>query len=524
MKKMFHIYPLLFALFAPLALLAHNIEQSSWEDARRSILATVVFGMLVFLILRLILRSWEKGAIISLLVLVLVLTYGHIYDSISDFSLGGYVIGRHRYLIIFEILVFGVFVWKIRRSEIQNMVSKTLFIIMLGLLISPAVKVLSYEIDRVFVNNRDYETKDRSDIYLPDEEEFPDIYYIILDGYVRADVLRDIFDFDNTNFIHFLEDRGFYVAHEATSNYSKTLLSLGTSMNLNYLDELIEEQEVDKRARQELEGILKHSSVREYLYRKGYEFVAFETGWPDTQIEDADYYLTTNAVRGPLNEFEFLYAESTIVRLITDYLWLTSEAYQQTFLYPEYEAHRNRIIFALDKLDEFAVREGNYFVFAHLVAPHPPFVFGKEGERPLFDRHYYMMDGNHYVGSREQYIIRYRDEVEYLNKLVSNAIDEILIASANPPIIIIQGDHGSGAYFYVGNVEKTNLKERLSILNAYYLQGNNAFLYPSISPVNTFRVVFNYVFGTDHQLLPDKQYFSRYVLDAVDITERLLEE
>ena len=49
---------------------------------------------------------------------------------------------------------------------------------------------------------------------------------------------------------------------------------------------------------------------------------------------------------------------------------------------------------------------------------------------------------------------------------------------------------------------------RFNILNAYYLPDIDiGILYPHITPVNSFRVVFNQYFGTDFELLKDKNYF-----------------
>ena len=68
-------------------------------------------------------------------------------------------------------------------------------------------------------------------------------------------------------------------------------------------------------------------------------------------------------------------------------------------------------------------------------------------------------------------------------------IDALLKNSSSPPIIIIQGDHGPGPSFRSPSIDKLCLKEKASILNAYYLPGlpSNS-LYETISPVNTFRI------------------------------------
>lgn len=68
----------------------------------------------------------------------------------------------------------------------------------------------------------------------------------------------------------------------------------------------------------------------------------------------------------------------------------------------------------------------------------------------------------------------------------------------------------------------TLIKARMGILNAYHLPGCSDRIYEGITPVNSFRVVFNCYFDTDLDMLPDKSYFSSYdsPFDFEDVTER----
>ena len=98
----------------------------------------------------------------------------------------------------------------------------------------------------------------------------------------------------------------------------------------------------------------------------------------------------------------------------------------------------------------------------------------------------------------------YRDQLIYLNKRVLPMLQQIIAGSETPPIIILQADHGG---------VRTNLQDRMRILNAYYLpDGGAEVLYPSISPVNTFRKILNYYFGTNYPQLDDTAYHSGYDL------------
>ena len=73
------------------------------------------------------------------------------------------------------------------------------------------------------------------------------------------------------------------------------------------------------------------------------------------------------------------------------------------------------------------------------------------------------------------------------------------------------------------NIEKTNFKEALSILNAYYFHdGNYEQLYENISPVNSFRVILNQYMEMDFELLDDRSYMSTWATpyDYIEFIER----
>jgi len=135
----------------------------------------------------------------------------------------------------------------------------------------------------------------------------------------------------------------------------------------------------------------------------------------------------------------------------------------------------------------------------------------------LHDANYYMRDH-----SQKNYIAGYRRQIQYVNALVLETVDAILTQSTTPPIIILQGDHGPGAYLHWGSLEKTLPAERFGILNAYYFPDQDyALLYPSISPVNSFRVLSTQFLDTEFALLPDRHYYSSwsFPFDFTEVTD-----
>jgi hypothetical protein len=364
----------------------------------------------------------------------------------------------------------------------------------------------------------------------------PDIYYIILDGYAREDTLKEFYGFDNSEFINELDQLGFCVASDATSNYPQTLLSLASSLNFQYVDDTLLEIDPSSDDRRPLVDRVHHSRMRQIMGENGYTFVAFDTGHV-TSVEDADIYYK---YRGPqntgqtyffsMNSFESLLFEQTIVRPLIA-VGVINQKYLKDTLEAPYIRHGGRVLFAFETLARVPKMDADYFVYAHIIAPHPPFVFGKNGELISHTKAYTLGDtaefANTQGGTKEEYIQGYTNEMTYVNSLTLRTIKTILSESETPPIIIIQGDHGPGAYLDWSAKEKTNLRDRFSILNAYYLAGRESTsLYPFISPVNTFRVVLNEFFGTDIELLPDRNFFSLWETPfrLEDVTDEVTEK
>lgn len=96
-------------------------------------------------------------------------------------------------------------------------------------------------------------------------------------------------------------------------------------------------------------------------------------------------------------------------------------------------------------------------------------------------------------------------------------IDKFLANSEIEPIIIVPADEGAypdklvriGENYDVKHATKMEIKQKVGILNAFYLPGfDRSILYPSITPVNSFRIIFNHYFNSNIKLLPDESYIS----------------
>jgi hypothetical protein len=158
------------------------------------------------------------------------------------------------------------------------------------------------------------------------------------------------------------------------------------------------------------------------------------------------------------------------------------------------ERFRERTLFTLEKLEELPNIQGPKFVFVHIIAPHPPYVFGPTGGPVELAE----------VGTTktEEGASHYRDQAIYISSRMMEIVPKIIENSSTPPIIIIQGDHGPTV--------ASSPRARMSNLSAYYLPGADTAVHSTITPVNTFRVIFNSYFGQTLELLDDVSLYSDY--------------
>jgi hypothetical protein len=512
------LHPILFALYPPLALFAFNVGQVEFWMTARAILLSVAAAVGLLFLVWLRWRDWHRVAIFSSLVIFLLASYGHFYLSLRRFGDVGFSLARHRNLLPILIAIIGAAYWWIaRKIERPSRATLTLNLIAIFALVPVLYKIGLHEIVSRGRGDLAQDGKqaivaheqELADLRLPTNTMPPDIYYIILDAYTREDVLQEYFDLDNTTFLNDLREMGFYVADCSRSNYSSTALSLASTLNLNYIEAL---GQTDYSDLTELEPLSKHSLVRGTLEALGYKTVAFESGYFVTEWEDAELYLSYTQDRSPqrlfsgVNGFEAMYLNNTIGRFFLD---LNALGYLpdvvDPFLNYAYTEHRERILFILDQLEEMpsVPLEGPKLIMVHILAPHTPFVFGPEGEF-VTQTETFTLKGDVFRTDRNDFVVGYRDQLLYINGRIKQLVEKILATSENLPIIIIQGDHGP-------NPEMTSIEARMMILNAYFLPyGGDQLLYPSISPVNTFRVIFNHYFEGDFEIIEDVSSFASY--------------
>lgn len=343
----------------------------------------------------------------------------------------------------------------------------------------------------------------------------PDIYYIVLDGYAREDVLREIINFDNSTFTNHLHSLGFIIPSGNHSNYAKTAAALTSTLNMEYLQNIAPDLNQTPFWWTVI-PLLDHNAVAASLEGIGYRTVTIGTDWGITNIPSSDMYFRPYPVI--LTDYENYLLGATPLKILQPLLKSVASV-------PTSATHRTFIRYSFDSLAGLPNLQGPKFVFAHILSPHPPFVIDAAGNPLESGYPFSFNDGRDFPGSRNQYTQNYIGQVEFVNAQMKSVIEALLKNSEVPPIILLQGDHGSGLLTDFSSADNTCLLERFSPLAAYYLPGLESSDIPNdITPVNLFRIIFNNYFGANLPLLENAEYFNKdsiYIFDTVDVSSRV---
>jgi hypothetical protein len=500
--KRFWIHPILLGLYPVLALYVFNRNEIVFPAIRQAVITAFVIIVIVIAAFLLIFRSWHKAAVSASFTLLVFFSYGHIFDLIKTITIFDGPIG-HR--IFFPIWIFLFVVGQIILVQMKNPVglNRILDSISLFLMMFLSIQLLSGFIqtkvaEREFlqweVTNQKPSLKSVAD---------RDVYYILVDAYSRSDLLLRGVHLDTRDFLDALNDLGFYIPECTQSNYDSTLQSLISSLNMDYLDTLGIDYFADTAS---VQSYLQSNLVMKRFKAMGYSTVAFKGLYPWMEQEDVtyyyDYFQNDSGLGGQaaLN-FQYLFLRTTLVRPLIQVLendqnvrlpsfldmWIPATDTLNSRNYRQYQ----QSVYALDSLQKLPDLPENKFVYAHLFVTHQPFVFYPDGRfHPNLSQDYYA----------------YRDQVVFLNQRLLEIVNDILAKSDPEPIIVIQGDH---SYFDGAN--------RVKVINAYYFpDGGEKALYPTVTPVNTFRLIFNTYYGGQYPLLPD---VSRYAVEGKDLQE-----
>jgi hypothetical protein len=494
------LYPLLLGAYAVLFVYAANIGEVLLDQLVEPLQLSLALAVGAFAVCTLLYRDLRRGALVATAIVLMVMFFGHLALQLDWLDLPEEVqlIGW----LLFVVAV-AVYAWRARGSLATVTAALNVFVFVLVVL--SLLTIVPAEMGRA-VRASEGEPVEEAAIVRATTKPERDIYFLNFDRYGSDWSLKQAYGIDNDLYPD-LEAMGFQVVPAARANYHTSDLSLASTFNMRYLDELTERYGRSSGDRTPARELLARHAVGQFLRQQGYRFYHIGAWWEATRSSPiADEVLSL----GKTAEFDAVLKGGTVLPTLEK---LAGRVEQDT---PSRAQHRDMALFAIRQVQHLARTPGRKFVFAHILLPHPPYVLG-EGGRPVLEAE---------ATSRLEAEL-FAEQLDDTNDLILRTVSELLDGpDASDPIIVLSADEGP---YICGDVDCVDGTPevygiRHGVLRAYYLPGVDVEVPPDDSGVNIFRMLFREYFGADLPDLPNRAYTwpdKEHLYDFRDITDLL---
>ena len=456
-------------------------------------------------------RNVDKAKLLITFMILIFFLYGRIFEIWPGIQIGQRVIGRNKTMLVIVLIAFLVIVtWlKNTSSQVATALNKaTLTIIAILILSLPLIAKI--QIHRSpngtslnLVSQRTQRSLLSSNSTVDTLPNLHNIYYIVLDSYLDGNGLKKYYNYDNSWFIGGLKQMGFSISHDSYSNYPFTVLSMASTLNMEYIHNGYYQPGIEINVRSAFDA-LNNNRVFDVVASKGYK-INTRVGWANIlQFSKSNDPIKLNDLFA--NEYFMILVRTSMLRVIEREM-LSKSLREQT-------------IDTLNELGKARFSNDSFFVYAHINPPHPPYIFKKDGTAPTLITSLF---------GRLENRSGYTEQVAFISHAVLNTIDQILENDHSDPVIIIHADHGHG--YVLGDQLLSEVKPNSQFLHAqmgillatrYPTSVKNS-CYPGESPVNLYRTIFNDLFDSKYELLPAKHYFTHInePWNFIDVTTEL---
>ncbi len=319
----------------------------------------------------------------------------------------------------------------------------------------------------------------------------PDIFFAVFDEYASSRSLATYLNFDNSALDTLLTRNNFFVADKSQSNYNSTPHSLTATLNLNFLQADLEGAPSDPRHILQAQYAYERSFLPAMLDSLGYrivnlglmDFVNHPSTGPSFFDRDMDAVFLNETMGG---------------RIYWQIWWNFTERWNWLRKSSEKKAKRQQEVINRNKtnfnglLAELKTQDNRpKFVMTHMLLPHRPYYLDRQGRPRIIDNDYSLSNDSLYL-----------DQLYYTNTWITQIAQAANQPFERPRVVIVAGDHGKRDNT-LPIPERIKDKQFMNLAAYYFSDGRDSLLYPSVTPVNSFRIVLNNYFNTKLLLLPD---------------------
>ena len=467
--KNFIIFPFLLAFFPSWILILKNYDELIFQDILIS-LAIIAVSVIVWIVITKIIKNGNKAALITGVGVGFFFYFGYVQDALDGIMIFNIPINKTSVLVIVSIIIFVLsttYFVKSRKNfesaiKIANVITITLVLVVAIQFVIP-------------------------DAYA----EKPNVYHIILDEYTDNEILLKKFNYDNKKFLEFLNKNGFYIPNKSFSTFGSTPGELELILNMDYPREIGWVSDSYQA--------LNNNKVMSVFSDQNYSIIETNSmmRWKNFSDVDTKLCYDTNFIN---SEFLDQVLRKSIIR------YFLEQHHNDT--------RRDTVRCTFNELSEIASQSsGPKYIFSHIYVPHPPFLFGPNGENVIPDHR--EISGLQSWENPQGYI----NQLIYATNQVSIVVKNIV---KNDPtaVIILQGDTGTLTGTDTFMTTMKDVYQAHSILYAVRIPDVNNLEY--MVPVNTYRIIFNNYFNMDYEYL-EQHIYTRQNDVWVDITEKLRE-
>ncbi len=487
----------------PVFFVLHNYNQYyglvSFPVVIKILVQILIYSSIFFFLLLLVVRNTNKCLQITTLLEIIILFFGVIQDF---FRVDLHFQFISRYFVLLPLIFISVIILirlilkkkDFKKSNLYQNIVLIVFIVFEG--------VMLFDFNRAFFLPKNLLTKNASigTDSLPIPASRPDVYYLVFDSYPGTKFLKEYMDYDNTSFNDSLTRKGFYVIKSPKSNYNRTIFSIASTLNFDYLKDIHNNTSVSPKTYNMAKLTIEDAIVPKIFKHYGYTF-------HNLSVFDIDNSLSMRKETFlVLPEKNMLMYNTLPERLRADLLWhlLVGKnaipAIQKLFAKNEREfatqerekrSYNNTVIDSLLKIPLQKTGKPK-FIYAHLYLPHPPFFYDESGKENDFN----------YVLTEESQKNKplFLSYLKYTNKTILEIINSIILNSEGNAVVILQSDHGYRDFEGALNFPETFFKNYSAF---YFPDKNYSAIYDTISNINNFPVLFNKYFNTKISLQTD---------------------
>ncbi|MCQ3937557.1 MAG: hypothetical protein DPW18_10995 [Chloroflexi bacterium] len=474
------ILPLLLALYVPVLHYANNAVMLLLPSLFRMVMLSIVAAVVIYILFFMIGRRVVESANAAFVFLIFFHTYGLTLDFLITANVPFLATNRYLFPVFLLIaLLVSWFTWKMGEPRSSRFWNSAVFIVGMLILIN-AVSIVSAEIKKM----PDWgaaPTPVLASTSKTQMQDYPDIYFIVFDEFSGFQPMREYWKNPKVDeFVAFLKSTGFFVAEDSHSSSITTLHQMAERLNYEELPCC------QKKYHELYYEKIANNRVTSYLKSRGYSIVVIEelTEFIEAAVPisaDVSINHSTRDSVGDMvlfDEFGRLVAENSMLRVYPPLYTLGDDLARI-----EHKRFISTIANRIAGLNEVSSPK---FVYVHLVFPHKPFMFDENGK--VIPKRY-QANWNYYL---DQYNYSMDVAVKIVETILANSDPE------RPPVIILQSDHGARN---IKNKSTTitleNFPEEFksNIMFALYAPGYDISTLPQdVKPINTFPIVFNFLF------------------------------